>query len=85
MKNPNYYLCCMCLLFTAVTLAVWFKTEDVNWMILSGSLFLSGIIFFLFYLLEEEKENTYYWRDRCFNQVLKDQNDCILEQIDSVS
>ena len=85
MKQLNYYLCCSCLLITTVTVAVWFRTGDSNWIILSGSVFLSGIIFFLFYLLEEEKENTYYWRDRYFNQVLKDQNDCILEQIDSVS
>ena len=85
MKQLNYFLCCSCLLITTVNVAVWLKTGDSNWIILSGFVFLSGIIFFLFYLLEEEKEKTYYWRDRYFNQVLKDQNDCILEQIDSVS
>ena len=56
MKKLNYFLCCFCLLGTAVSAAVWLKQGDGTWMALSGFLFLSGIIFFLFYLIEEKQE-----------------------------
>ena len=61
----------------------YFSTE-ISWQMILDFVYKQASIDNIDHL-EEEKEKTYYWRDRYFNQVLKDQNDCILEQIDSVS
>lgn len=74
------------MLITTVTVAVWFRTGDSNWIILSGSLFLSGIIFFLFHLIEVEKEKANMWKDMYLNQVLRTLNVTTkIEDVDSVS
>lgn len=98
MKKLNYYLCAICLFFTFVFTAVWLKTSNSDWMLLSGTLFLSSIIFFFASEAESSKEELIEYRAmfvkeleknavkqqrNFFNEVTK--KECEIEKIDSVS
>lgn len=77
MKKLNYVLCLLCLIGCFPTTFAWFKSGESLWVVLAGFLFLSGIIFFLFFEIEDKNEEISKLRALNFeryNQILTIKN-----------
>lgn len=72
MKKLNYYLCSICLFLTFVFTATWVKTANGDWMLLSGFLFLSSIIFFFASEAEKAREELAEYRNSFIKELEKD-------------
>lgn len=54
----------VCLIASILFTITWFVGGANAWIELSGFIFLSSVVFFFAYLLEQEKENSDFWKQK---------------------
>lgn len=64
MKELNFVLYIGCLVASIGFTAFWFFGGSNIWIELSGFIFLSSVVFFFAYLLEKERENSNFWKQK---------------------